>query len=65
MIKIPDIPNEAGLPLPEMHLAEYAHFSESCLLNNPSVTPDNCLTTRAEDVAITARFSMNPAKQKK
>ncbi|MDA0991298.1 MAG: hypothetical protein O3A51_11180 [Verrucomicrobia bacterium] len=62
MFKFPVVPADKEPPLPKMSLREYAHFSERCLHGNPSITPQNCLTKRADE-AFMQPFRM-PARQK-
>jgi len=55
MLEFPTIPADIELSLPKMPkmtLQEYAHFSEQCLLSNPSITPQNCLTRRNDEATM-------------
>ncbi len=62
MMRFPVIRDEAEPPLPRMTLVEYAHFSERCLRSNPAVTPENCLTKRADEADMPRPFSLFPAQ---
>ncbi len=52
MLDFPIIPKGIEPPLPKMTLQEYAHFSERCLLSNPAITPQNCLTKRNDEATM-------------
>lgn len=62
MLKFP-VPPDTEPPLPKMSLLEYAEFSESCLLSNPSITPGNCMTKRPDEATMQPfRLSSRPTK---
>jgi hypothetical protein len=44
-----------------MSLIDYAHFCERCLKSNPAITPENCLTRRADEQFIERPFKLTPA----
>lgn len=52
MLRFPVPSSERGVPLRRMTLIEYARFSEHCLRANSAVTPENCLTKRADEVRM-------------
>jgi len=52
MLKFPAIFPDTEPPLPKMTLREYARFSESCLLSNPAITPENCLHKRIDEATM-------------
>ncbi len=52
MLKFPDITPVKEPLLPKMSLREYAHFSERCLHSNKAITPQNCLTKRADEATM-------------
>ena len=52
------IPAGVEPPRGRMTLVEYARFSERCLRSCSTITPENCLTKRADERKILVPFKL-------
>lgn len=60
MLNFPEIKDHPEPPLPKMTLEEYVEFCSFCLENNPNITPENCMTQRADEKDIKEPFRFPP-----
>lgn len=53
MLEFPEVREpEPGFRVRRMSLAEYAEFIYACLLRNPNITSDSCLTLRTGEAKM-------------
>lgn len=57
-MQFPSLPDQPEPPMRKMTLREYTNFSYQCLLANPEITPENCMTVRTDEAEIKVPFRM-------